>query len=108
MASRQERRAEWERQFKATHGVSSGTYYTMRRAAESRGISPKSFDAAARADSYAAAKKATQLARDESRDAGRYQILKSTGNLPAGMALSDFDSSMDYDFIPDDFDWWYH
>lgn len=119
MANRKERRAEWERNFKATHGVSSGTYYTMRRQASSAGspagregyqglgISPKTFDMVARKAGYNAAKQITQQARTDL-DGARYNALVLLEAIPPGMALSDYDSSFDYDWIPDDFDWWYH
>ncbi len=103
-------RSEREGQFRANFGVSSGTYYEMRRKAESRGISAKTFDKVTRqGGGYAAAKEvATVAARDQ--ELARFMALDKTGALKSlgDIAFSDFDSSMDYADIPDDFDWYYH
>jgi len=100
-------RSEREAQFRATYGVSSGTYYEMRRKAESRGISAKSFDKVTRqGGGYQAAKQVAQVAaRDQ--DLARFMVLDKTGALK-DITFADFDSSMDYADIPDDFDWYYH
>lgn len=101
--SRQEREA----QFRATYGVSSGTYYEMRRKAESRGISGSTFDKVARqGGGYSSAKQVAQVAADNV-DLARFMAADKTGAL-RDIAFTDFDSSLDYADIPDDFDWWYH
>ncbi len=100
-------RTEREAQFRATYGVSSGTYYEMRRKAESRGISAKTFDKVTRAGGgYTAAKEVTTVAARDL-ELARYLALDKTGAL-GGIAFSDFDSALDYPDIPDDFDWYYH
>lgn len=58
-------RAEREADFRARHGVSSGTYYSMRRNAVARGLDPKDFDKIAAKGDYDAAKTVTRIARDE-------------------------------------------
>jgi len=100
-------RSEREAQFRANFGVSSGTYYEMRRKAEGRGISAKSFDKVTRqGGGYKAAKEVAQVAaRDQ--DLGRFLVLEKTGALK-DITFADFDASMDYPDIPDDFDWYYH
>lgn len=111
-------RAEREAAFRAEHGVSSGTYYEMRRKAASaapggpgykgQGISGKTFDAIARESGYNKAKEIAQQARTDLEGARFQALIHAGAPVPAGMAFSDFDSSMDYDWIPDDFDWYYH
>lgn len=103
-------RSEREAQFRATYGVSSGTYYEMRRKAESRGISASTFDKVTRqGGGYQSAKQVTQIAARDI-DLARFTALDKTGGLKSigDIAFSDFDSSMDYADIPDDYDWWYH
>lgn len=100
-------RAERESNFRAEHGVSSGTYYSMRRNAAERGISPKTFDSVARAGGYSDAKQVATLAKTDI-DLARYTAAMYTGIISSDVALADFyDALDDYDF-PDDFDWWYH
>jgi len=105
--NRREQRASYERQFKAQHGVSTGTYYTMRRAAAARGISPKTFDKVAQRESYTTAKQVAIQARTDLQGA-RYNAAVHAGVIRSDKALSDFDSSMDAADIPDDMEWWYH
>lgn len=104
---RQQYRAQYEARFRAEHGVSSGTYYQMRRAAASRGISPKTFDAVARREGYKEAKGIAVQARTDLTGA-RYSAGVMSGAIRSDLAFSDFDDSLDYADIPDDFDWWYH
>lgn len=106
-SARQEYRREYEQRFRAEHGVSSGTYYQMRRNAASSGISPKTFDKVAQAGGYSDAKLVATQARTDL-DHARYTAAKLTGAISSGLAFSDFDDSMDAADIPDDFDWWYH
>lgn len=102
-----QKRAGREREFKAFRGVSSGTYYEMRRKATARGISPKTFDAVATESGYTNAKTVTQIAEDDL-EVARYTAAIDMGLISGDMAFSDFDTALDQAAIPDDFDWWYH
>jgi hypothetical protein len=102
-SNRQEYRAQWERQFRAAHGVSSGTYYSMRRAGQSRGISGKTFDAVAQEQSYGSAKKVAQIAVADVREA-RETAAIYLGAIPSGSHYDDTDAPD----IDDVYDWWYH
>jgi hypothetical protein len=53
------KRAAREATFRAEHGVSSGTYYSMRRQAAAGGINPKTFDRTAQRHGYGVAKQIT-------------------------------------------------
>lgn len=53
------KRAAREAAFRAEHGVSSGTYYRMRRQAAAGGIRPQTFDRTAREHGYQLAKQIT-------------------------------------------------
>jgi hypothetical protein len=101
-------RAEREAEFRAEHGVSSGTYYEMRRKAESRGISGTTFDRTARNASYNVAKNVAQVAATNL-DQARYMAGVGSGALKSDLSFADF---MDIDWeeidIPEDWDWWYH
>jgi hypothetical protein len=77
----------------------------MRRKAESRGISGKTFDAVARESSYTNAKGVAQTAAVD-REMARYTAAVGIGLISGDVAFSDFDA-FDLD-IPDDFDWYYH
>lgn len=74
MASKQ-----WHREFKAKHGVSSGTYYAMRRKARDEGISTDTFDKlASTKEGYKDAKAITKMAEDDPVSA------KTIGDLLSG------------------------
>jgi len=101
-------RSERESLFRAEHGVSSGTYYEMRRKAESRGISGATFDKVSKqGGGYSQAKNVAQIAAKDVERA-RFEAAISTGAIKSDLAFSDFDSSLDFDDIPDDYGWWYH
>lgn len=79
----------------------------MRRAAASSGISPKTFDKVASRAGYSEAKQVAVQARTDL-DGARYSAGVKSGAISSGLSFSDFDDSLDYADIPDDFDWWYH
>jgi hypothetical protein len=61
------KRAAREAAFRAEHGVSSGTYYRMRRQAEASGVSPSTFDRTAKQHGYQVAKQVTIEQRNAQR-----------------------------------------
>lgn len=87
MATRKEQRAEWERNFRAMHGVSSGTYYSMRRKAESRGITAKQFEEFRKSTgTYREAKALTQTARSNPAYAKQLLAAAARGISPGTLA----------------------
>lgn len=68
MAYNPAKRAAREAVFRARHGVSSGTYYRMRRQAQATGITGQAFDKLAKQQGYATAKGFTVAKRDLSRE----------------------------------------
>ena len=102
-----QKRAARERSFKALRGVSTGTYYEMRRKALARGISPKTFDAVVTESSYKDAKAVTQIANNDLERA-RYTAAIDMGLISKDVAFADFDTALDQAAIPDEYDWWYH
>ena len=101
------KRAARERSFKASHSVSTGTYYEMRRKASARGISPQTFDAVVAGSGYKGAKTVTQIAKDDLKK-GRYTAAIGMGLISKDVAFADFDTALDQAAIPDEYDWWYH
>jgi hypothetical protein len=98
------KRAAREARFRAEHGVSSGTYYRMRRQAEATGIKPAQFDKAARQHGYATAKDLTVAKRNLSRDYDRG--LKPSASDMQSLYPIDYEDYQDYDL---DQEWfWYH
>jgi hypothetical protein len=90
------KRAARERAFRAEHGVSSGTYYRMRRQAAAGGIRPKAFDKLARQEGYDVAK---QVTRDQRQ---AYQQYK------AGVPRSEIEWDMtEYEDLDIDREWFW-
>lgn len=89
------KRAARERAFRAEHGVSSGTYYRMRRQAKANGVSGESFDRVARKNGYQIAKQITTEQR------------KAIRNYDAGMPV-EYDPSDYEEYDIDDKEWFFY
>lgn len=97
-------RAAREARFRAEHGVSSGTYYRMRREAQATGVTGAQFDKLARQQSYRTARDMTVAKRTFRRE---YEA----GTTPSASRM-DTMYPVDYGDIEDldiDKEWfWYH
>ncbi len=85
-------RAERERAFRLEHGVSSGTYYEMRRKAAARGIDPKQFDTLGKSAGYKTAKALTQVAAKDPRYA-RLAIEAGSKGVSTGTMRQVYDAA---------------
>lgn len=99
-----EARAAREARFRSEHGVSSGTYYRMRRQAQGLGMSGAQFDRLSKGQGYRIAKEMTVVKRALSREYER-------GQKPSAVEMETM-YPIDYDEIEDldiDKEWfWYH
>lgn len=97
-------RAAREARFRAEHGVSSGTYYRMRREAQNTGVSGRAFDKLAKGQGYDTARDFTIAKRTLSSEYER-------GNKPSASDMEtlypiDYEDMADYDIEPEWF--FYH
>lgn len=97
------RRAARERAFRAEHGVSSGTYYRMRREAKATGVDSAAFDKLARQQGYQTAKEFTIAKRTLSREYERGQ--KPSASDMQTLYPIDYEDYQDYDL---DIEWFYY
>jgi hypothetical protein len=98
------KRAAREARFRAEHGVSSGTWYRMRRQATAAGVKPAAFDKLARQQGYGTARDFTIAKRTLSRGYDR-GITPSASDMQS-MYPIDYEDAEDYDL---DLEWfWYH
>jgi len=96
-------RAAREARFRAEHGVSSGTYYRMRRQAQATGVSGAAFDKLARQQDYQTAKQFTQAKRTLSRD--YEQGKKPSASDMQTLYPIDYEDAQDYDL---DIEWFFY
>jgi hypothetical protein len=103
MAYNPVKRAAREARFRAEHGVSTGTWYRMRRQAVAQGIKPTTFDKLAKQQGYQTAKRFTVAKRTLSRDYDR-GIKPSASDMQTLYPI-DYDDARDYDL---DLEWFYY